>query len=247
MPRKSDPLPASISRRRPAQGPQGQLAHADAIKHGERLQRRFYKVGEHAWCLVGNGLSNQTIVEAPQGIIAIDSGESIEEMRGAREELRTVTQRPVVACIYTHFHYVNGTEAIMQEAGNRDLQIYAHAGIDENLRRFGGEVAPRSNRGLVHQFGTMLPQQGPDALLHCGLGQFLRNPDHAPFTPGYLPAQHQFTQPCSFDIAGLQVSMTPAPSDATDSITIWFESLQLCVNNLVWPSLFNIYAIRGEE
>ncbi|MEM9621561.1 MAG: alkyl sulfatase dimerization domain-containing protein [Pseudomonadota bacterium] len=247
MPRKRDDIPASISHLAPATGPTGQLAHPAAIEHLQRLERRLYKVGEHAWCLVGNGLSNQTFIEGPEGIIAIDTGESVEEMSSALRTLREHTQRPIVACIYTHFHYVNGTEAILQEPGNRDLQIYAHAGIEDNLRRFGGEVAPRSNRGLVHQFGTMLPKQGADALLHCGLGQFLRNPDHAPFTPGYLPAQHQLTTTTQATIAGLQVTLTPAPSDASDSITIWFETLQLCVNNLIWPSLFNIFAIRGEE
>ena len=41
--------------------------------------------------------------------------------------------------------------------------------------------------------------------------------------------------------------MTPAPSDADDSVTFWFSALGCAVNNLVWPVLFNIFAIRGEE
>ena len=41
--------------------------------------------------------------------------------------------------------------------------------------------------------------------------------------------------------------MTPAPSDANDSITIWFPEKKVCVNNLLWPTLFNVFAIRGEE
>ena len=41
--------------------------------------------------------------------------------------------------------------------------------------------------------------------------------------------------------------MSPAPSDADDSITIWFPDLGVCVNNLIWPVLFNVFAIRGEE
>ena len=41
--------------------------------------------------------------------------------------------------------------------------------------------------------------------------------------------------------------MTPAPSDADDSVTYWFKSLDCAVNNLVWPVLFNVFAIRGEE
>ena len=242
-----DCLPDSIAEVDAAAGPQGQLAHPDAIEHLQRLQRKFYTVGEHAWCLVGNGLSNQTFVEGPDGIIAIDTGESVEEMREALTELRQHTDKPIVACIYSHFHYVSGTTAIMEESGNADLQIYGHAGIEENLRRFGGEVAPRSSRGLVHQFGVMLPEDGADGLLHAGLGLFFRNPGHAPFTNGYVPPRHTFSQPGTFQIAGLQVALMPAPSDATDSITIWFPELKLCVNNLIWPSLINIYAIRGEE
>ena len=243
----TDPLADSISAGTSAAGPQGQVAHPDAIEHLARLERKFYRVGEHAWCLVGNGLSNQTFVEGPDGIIAIDTGESVEEMREAISELRQQTDKPIVACIYSHFHYISGTTAIMEESGNTGLQIYGHAGIEDNLKRFGGEVAPRSSRGLVHQFGVMLPAAGADAMLHAGLGLFFRNPEHAPFTHGYIPAQHTFDRPSKFNIAGLQVEMMPAPSDATDSITIWFPQLKLCVNNLIWPSLFNVYAVRGEE
>ncbi len=242
-----DRWPDSIADVQAATGPRGQLAHPDAIQHLQRLQREFYPVGEHAWCLVGNGLSNQTFVEGPEGIIAIDTGESVEEMRDALKELRQHTDKPIVACIYSHFHYISGTSAIMEESGNADLQIYAHVGIAENLRRFGGEIAPRSSRGLVHQFGVLLPEEGEDALLHAGLGLFFRNPDHAPFTHGYIPAQHTFDEATTYQIAGLEVALLPAPSDATDSITIWFPQLKLCVNNLIWPSLINIYAIRGEE
>ena len=41
--------------------------------------------------------------------------------------------------------------------------------------------------------------------------------------------------------------LTPAPSDADDSVTVWFPALGVAVNNLVWPTLFNVFAIRGEE
>ena len=47
-------------------GVDGQLAHPQLLDHSQRLKENFYKVGEHAWCLVGNGLSNQTFVEGPE-------------------------------------------------------------------------------------------------------------------------------------------------------------------------------------
>ena len=225
----------------------GQLAHPMNIAHLKQLEKRLYQVGEKAYCFVGNGLSNQSFIEGPEGLIVIDTGESIEEMEAALKAVRKVTKLPVAACFYSHFHYVSGTQALLDEGNVTDIPIYGHAGIPENIARFGGEVAPRVSRGLVHQFGLKLPNEGKDGLVHAGLGRFFRNPEHAPFTRGYIPPNITFNSRKKFKVAGLDVEFVPAPSDATDSVTIWFPTLKLAVNNLLWPALFNIFAIRGEE
>ena len=242
-------FPSSFANIEPAVGPAGQLAHPDAIAHLERIAPRMYAVGDRAWCVVGNGLSNQTFVEGPEGIIAIDTGDCVEEMAAAIAQLRTVTATPIVACIYSHFHYVDGTTAILADTGlgPDDLPIWGHERIAANRLRFGGEVAGRSRRGLVHQFGMMLPREGPDALLHVGLGRFFSNPEHRPSTRGHLPVTTTVGASLSTTIAGLGVEMTHAPSDSDDSLTMWFPELGLCVNNIVWPVVFNVFAIRGEE
>ena len=228
-------------------GPEDQLAHPDHLAHSERLVRKLYQVREGAWSLVGNGLSNQSFIEGPEGLIVIDTGDCREEMAAAMAEIRTRTDAPVVACIYTHFHYVGGTEVLLEASGNPDLPIWGHAGIEANLKRFGGEIGPRVSRGLVHQFGMAMPAQGPDGLVNVGLGNFYRNPDHAPFTRAYVPANNTFEAATKARIAGLDVHFLPAPSDATDSATVWFPELGIAVNNLLWPALFNVFAIRGEE
>ena len=108
-------------------------------------------------------------------------------------------------------------------------------------------ISPTYNRGLVEQFGVSLPLDGPDGIVGVGLGFSLRNPAHAPHTPGYVEADHTFDSACRITVAGLELEITPAPSDADDSVTIHAPSLDLVVNNLVWPTLFNVFAIRGEE
>ncbi len=226
-------------------GPGGQRAHPLTIEHSDRLVEKLYKVGDKAWSLVGNGLSNQSFVEGPEGLIVIDTGECNEEMAAALAAVRKETSAPIAACIYTHFHYVGGTEALLAE--HSALPIWGHASIQANLERFSGEIAPRVTRGLVHQFAIAMPDEGPDGVVNVGLGNFFRNPKHAPFTNGYLPAQHTFDAPMKTRIAGLAVEFYPAPSDATDSTTIWFPQLKLAINNLLWPALFNVFAIRGEE
>lgn len=243
-----DPLPLTASfspdRTSVATGPRGQRAHERAIEHAQRLAERFYEVGPGVWTLVGNGLSNQTFVQGPEGVIAIDTGESVQEMQCAITHLRRVTDAPIVAVVYTHFHYVAGTQAI---PGATSLPIWSHARVVANRQRTSSEIAPMYQRGLVQQFGIRMPDAGEDGMVSVGLGPWFRNPAHAPFTTGFLPPTQVFDQACSTVIAGLRVDFMPAPSDADDSVTVWFPELRVAVNNLVWPALFNVFAIRGEE
>jgi len=224
----------------------GARAHRLLVEHRSRLERRLYTPRPGVWCLVGNGLSNQTFVEGPDGLIAIDTGESVQEMRAALREVRALTDRPVVAVMYTHFHYVGGTRAVFEDAG-QPLPVFAHERVVTNLQRVAELVGPAYGRGLVEQFGINLPSEGQDGLVHAGLGLEFRLPEHAPFTPGFEPPTITTAAPVVWRIAGLEVHVTPAPSDADDSLTIWFPELGLAVQNIVWPALFNVFAIRGEE
>ncbi len=227
-------------------GPRGQKTHRRALEQSDRLVRRFYAVRPGVWSLVGNGLSNQTFVEGPGGVIAIDTGECVEEMASALRELRLHTASPVVAVICTHFHYVGGTRAVFDESGG-PVPVYGHGRIAHNLARVTSEIGPVYTSGIVHQFGLRLPAEGPDGLVNVGLGLSFRNAGHAPFTPGHAPVTEPWTGGERLTIAGLRVEVTHAPSDADDSVTLWFPDLGVCVQNLIWPTLFNIFAIRGEE
>jgi alkyl sulfatase BDS1-like metallo-beta-lactamase superfamily hydrolase len=145
--------------------------------------------------------------------------------------------------IYTHFDYVAGTAAI---AGAGDtVPVWGHERIVSNRRRVGVELGPVATRGLIHQFGILLPPDGPDGLVNVGLD--FRRAEHAPFTNGFVAPTDTITEAATSTLAGLRVEVTPAPSDADDSVTIWFPELGVAINNLAWPALFNVFPIRGEE
>ncbi|MCP3990846.1 MAG: hypothetical protein GY724_17350, partial [Actinomycetia bacterium] len=172
--------------------------------------------------------------------------ESTQEMGWALSKIREVTRAPIVAVMYTHFHYTGGTGAVFNDAGGK-VPVWGHAGIVANRQRMRSEVSTAAGRGLIHQFGISLPADGPDAVINVGLGEEFRRAEHAPFTNVLEPPDHTFDEPTTAVIAGLQVEITPAPSDADDSVTIWFPGLKVAINNLVWPTLFNVFPIRGEE
>ncbi|NBN90984.1 MAG: MBL fold metallo-hydrolase, partial [Actinobacteria bacterium] len=171
--------------------PGGQRAHRDAVRQNEVIKRQFESPCAGVWSLVGNGLSNQTFVKARDGVIAIDTGESLEEMREALHELRSVEQSPIAGVIYTHFHYVDGTAAILEESGGAGtaggatasatatgakVPIVGHKRIATNRTRASAEIGPAYSRGLVEQFAIALPADGPDGLVNVGLGRWYRNP-----------------------------------------------------------------------
>ena len=224
---------------------EGRVADRSLHSHSERLQRRLHHVGTDIWTMVGNGLSNQTFVRGPKGVIAIDTGESTEEMASALAEFRTVCSDPITAVIYTHFHYVAGTAALT--ATEPITEIWGHSRIALNRSRSTTEIGPAYARGLVEQFAIRMPLTGADGVVNVGLGLAYRMPEHAPFTEGHIPATHTFDGPTRIHVAGLTIDVTPAPSDADDSVTLWFPELGTAVHNLMWPALFNVFAIRGEE
>lgn len=228
--------------------PGGQRVHAGHAAQSDVIRSEFYEVRAGVWCFVGNGLSNQTFIDAPEGIIAVDTGESIEEMRAALRQLRDITDAPIAAVIYTHFHYVEGTKAILEEGNHAvPLPIYGHEKIAFNKARTLGEISPAYSRGLVEQFAIVMPTEGPDATVNVGLGFFYKNPAHAPFTPGHIPVTEELGDSGSLTIAGMPVQYKYSPSDSDDSINFYFPTIGTCVHNSVWPVLFNVFAIRGEE
>lgn len=228
--------------------PNGARVHRDHLAQSEVIRPEFHEVAPGAWCLVGNGLSNQTFIDAPDGIIVFDTGESVQEMAIALKELRRRTDRPIAAVVYTHFHYVEGTQAVLDEGNHAvPLPVFGHPRIAVNKARTAGEIAPAYSRGLVEQFAIVMPNDGPDGLVNVGLGFAYRNPAHAPATPGYLPVTRELPGSGEVTIAGARVLVQHSPSDADDSVNFFFPGTGVCVHNIVWPTLFNVFAIRGEE
>jgi alkyl sulfatase BDS1-like metallo-beta-lactamase superfamily hydrolase len=241
--RSFDPTDANV-----VTAPNGARVHRDHLAQNDVIRREFYEVRPGAWCFVGNGLSNQTFIDAPEGIIAFDTGESVQEMALALAELRTRTDRPIAAVVYSHFHYVEGTQAVLDEGNHAvPLPIFGHRRIALNKARTSGEIAPAYGRGLVEQFAIVMPQDGPDGLVNVGLGFSYRNPAHAPATPGYLPVTRELPDEGEVTIAGERVLVRHSPSDSDDSVNFFFPRTGVCVHNTVWPLLFNVFAIRGEE
>jgi len=62
----------------------------------------------------------------PRASIAIDTGESVQEMTVALAALREQTNRPIAAAIHTHFHYVAGKKALDADSHLSGYPVWGH-------------------------------------------------------------------------------------------------------------------------
>lgn len=227
-----------------ATGPRGEIAHRDLIDHSERFARHLYPVATGVWCYVGGGTANITIIDAPDGLLFIDSGECREEAAEALAAVREHTHARPAAMLWSHFHYVGGTATYVDEAGD-GFEIWSHERGPRLLAEMGAEVGPVRLRGLVGQFALAVPP-GADALPNVGIGPFWKDPDRPTTTHGYLPPTHLIDHDGEYTIAGERLVLTQIDSDSEDTLVIWLPDRGVCVNNHLWPALFNIFPIRGE-
>lgn len=234
------------TRAEPVVGPTGDVAHPLLIARSPQYEPRVHEVTPEVFCAVGFGISNTTLVLGPTGAVIIDSGECREELAEVLDAFGDRLDRPVVGVIFTHSHYLWGTAAL-HDRGFTDLEIWGHEDIEEVIADVGAEIGPAYARRARLQFGFHLPATGPDSMSNVGLGRFFYRPGTK--TGGFVPANRRVPRhgTASAEMAGLRFDMAAFDSDSEDTIVIHIPELGVCVNNHIWPVLFNIYPLRGER
>ena len=232
-----------------ATSPKGAVANAQMIAATAPLEPRLHRVTDKIWSAVGFGMSNSIALEAPEGLIVVETGEGLEEAEDQRQALRSATQAPLRAVIYTHNHYAHGTPSWLKEVdpsgGTGDVQIWGHENIPRNIVNTASEIGPAYIRRTMTQFSYYLPEDGPDSMPNQGIGVVFYHKNR-PTTRRFVTPTNWVRGETTVKIAGTTVQFVPAPSDADDSMIVYLPEMGCVVNNHIWPCLFNIYTLRGE-
>lgn len=225
-------------------GPKGEIANARLIDHTDKFNRKLHKVTDGVYHLVGvRNIANPTMIEGKTGMIIIDTGATIDDAEAHLEEFRKVTDKPVSAIIYTHFHYTKGATAYVEKGHEDSVEIWGHEKLHHNYTNRRSEVFSTYVRRIAIQMGNFLPTEGPDSPPNAGLGGgYETNLDRY----GYLKPNRTVSEPMETEIDGVRFKLIPAISDSDDVLTIWLPDYEVVVENIVWRVLPNFGAIRGE-
>jgi alkyl sulfatase BDS1-like metallo-beta-lactamase superfamily hydrolase len=202
------------------------------------------KVVEGVYALRGWGIASSYAVEAPDGWIIVDTGDSTRAAAEMRELLeRTLGKKiKVAAILLTHWHYADGSGAWLDEG----TEVWGHEHLDRNRNTSTG-VSVKSGfyqARAIAQFAVFHPPQGPDAF--PSLMRFF--PEKLLSESSYQPPTRFFEDGRILDVmvAGEPVQVAPNRTDTADSVAFYFPRHRLVVTNMmVTGAIFNIYTLRG--
>ncbi|MBP8264558.1 MAG: MBL fold metallo-hydrolase, partial [Pseudomonas sp.] len=131
--------------------------NAELAEHTKHFSKKLYKIADNVYSAVGWQLGNVAMIEAPEGLIIVDTGESVSESRKIMAEFRKVSDKPVKAIVYTHFHpdHINGVQAFVtpEQVASGEVQIYAHDSLLANVVAQGALVGPILGVRSGYSFG----------------------------------------------------------------------------------------------
>lgn len=202
------------------------------------------KVADGVYALRGWGIASSYAIEAPDGWIIVDTGDSTRAAAEMREKLEQALGRKikVAAILLTHWHYADGTGAWLDDG----TEVWGHEHLDRNRNASKG-VSVKSGFYMtraIAQFAVFHPLQGPDAF--PSLMRFF--PEKLLAQSSYQPPSRLFEEGKIFDVvvAGEPVQVAPNRTDTSDSVAFYFPRHRLVVTNMmITGAIFNIYTLRG--
>jgi alkyl sulfatase BDS1-like metallo-beta-lactamase superfamily hydrolase len=218
---------------------------ARLTEQSRKMEQRVYKVTENVYSAVGYAIANSTMVVGKDGLIIIDTTESVEAAQSILAEFRKITDKPVKAIIYTHNHtdHTNGVKGFVSEEDVKSgrVEIYAHQTMMNTVINNASVVAPILGLRSSYSFGIAL-EKGPEGSINEGLGPRLMLGQRS-----FIAPTKTFDDSLDIEVAGVKMQLRHAPSETDDEIVVWLpESKVLQSAEVIQGECFpNLHTIRG--
>ncbi|MBT8079533.1 MAG: MBL fold metallo-hydrolase [Gammaproteobacteria bacterium] len=221
--------------------------HPELREHTEHFRKKIYRISDNVYSAVGWGLANTIMIVGKDGLIIVDVGEDIGSARIVREELRKISDKPVKAVIYTHFHpdHINGVKAFVSEEQVRagEAQIIAHQSLLDNVINQGDKIGPILGIRTAYTSGAVL-DPGETEGMNLGIGP---NPNVGGAT--FIAPTLVYDDRKRLTIAGIELELRHVPSEAPDETAVYLpeSNILLSGETIQGPTLPNIHTLRGTK
>lgn len=214
-------------------------------EHSRKMAQQIYRVTDNVYSAVGFGGANVTMIVGRDGVIIVDTMESVDAAKNILAEFRKLTDKPVKTIVYTHNHtdHTMGVKAFTTEedvkAGKVD--IYAHETMMNTVISNASVIAPILGLRSAYSFGVML-ETGPEGKINQGLG-----PQMVFGQRSFIAPTKTFKDALDVEVAGVKLRLIYAPSETDDEIIVWLPDQKLLQTaEVIQGETFpNLHTIRG--
>lgn len=202
------------------------------------------KVCDQVYSAIGYALANMIMIETPDGLVIIDTTESLTAAKTIWEEFRKITDKPVKYVIYTHNHgdHFRGTKAFYQPG----IKVIAHDGFMkevklQELRGNRAMIGAMAMYGLMFPYGERYPMLGtwPEpGVVHLHWETI--PPQDLVWPTKTFKDQYVFT------LGGIDFKLHHVPGETPDQIIVEIPQYKtVCCADNFYSSFPNLYTIRG--
>lgn len=221
--------------------------HPELEAHTQTFDKKVYKIADNVYSAVGWGLANTIMIVGDDGVVIVDVGDNISSARQVHDELRKITDKPVKAVIYTHFHpdHINGVKAYVSEEQVRagEVQIIAHRTLLNNVINQGDKIGPILGIRTAYTSGAFLPAEENEGM-NLGIG-----PRPVIGRATFIAPTLTYGDRKQLNIAGIEMELRHVPSEAPDETAVYLpkDNILLSGETTQGPTLPNIHTLRGTK
>ena len=217
-------------------------------EHTERFRKKVYRVGRRVYSAVGWNIANIVMIIGDDGVILVDAGLSPDTSREVLQEFRKITDKPIRAVIYSHFHHdhIDGIKGLVteDEVAANDIRLIAHRTLVDNLADESQLLGPILALRGGYTFGFLLGPADREGM-NAGIG-----PLPIGGRPGSFIAPNELVDDrLVTEIAGVRLEIIHAPSEAPDELAVYLPDDGILIDTEViqGPTFPNVYSLRGTK
>jgi len=202
------------------------------------------KVRDHVYTAVSYALAAMIMVETPEGLVIIDTTESLSAAKTIMAEFRKISDKRVKAVIYTHNHgdHFRGTKACYHPR----MKVIAHKDFMTEVKL----QEARGKSGIIRSaamFGLINPALQRHSMVFRYPAPFWSALVWEAIAPEDLIWPNvTFEDTYSFRLGGITFNLIHAPGETPDQIIVSVPEYNVvcCADNF-YASFPNLYTIRG--
>ena len=124
-------------------------------KHKYEFRKELIEVTDDIYVGIGYGIANSIMIETENNLVIVDTLGSTESAEVLYKDFRNISEKPIIAIIYTHNHldHLGGATVFFEES---KTEIYAQENIIYNLDNIATTIRPIILERTNRQFGYPL-------------------------------------------------------------------------------------------